>query len=121
MKEKINKFIFWSPRVLSILFIAFLMLFSLDIFDMNAGFWGTLLGLFMHNIPALILLLVLIISWKREWIGGIVFILAGFFYLFLIAKNVSFSRALSSVLIISVPTFIVGILFLFNWFKKKND
>ena len=31
----------------------------------------------MHNIPVFILLVVLLISWKREIVGGIVFILAG--------------------------------------------
>ena len=44
---KINKFIFWTPRILAILFILFLALFSLDVFDGNYGFWGTILGLFI--------------------------------------------------------------------------
>ena len=53
MEIKINKFIYWTPRVLSILFLIFLALFSLDIFEMNLGFWGTIVGLFMHNALAL--------------------------------------------------------------------
>src|SRR3989344_1376326 len=77
---KVNKFIFWTPRVLSILFIIFLALMSLDVLEGNYGFWRTILGLFMHNIPAIILLIVLIVSWKYEIIGGISFILAGILY-----------------------------------------
>lgn len=121
MKHKINKFMFWLPRILSILFIAFLMLFSLDVFDMNVGFWGTLLGLFIHNIPALILLVVLIISWKHEWFGGIVFILAGLLYIIFAMKGApSIFLALSQGMIIAGPAFLIGILFLLNWQRKKK-
>ncbi len=81
MEQKINKYLYWAPRILSIMFILFLMLFSLDIFDMELDFWGTALGLFMHNIPALFLLVILIISWKYEIVGGIIFTLAGTLYI----------------------------------------
>ena len=84
---KPNKFIFWTPRIISILFVIFLALFSLDIFDGNYGFWGTIVGLFMHNIPAIILFVVIIISWKYEIVGGIAFILAGIFYIFMLLMN----------------------------------
>src|SRR4030042_4075717 len=80
MKKKINKFIYWTPRILSIIFILFLAMFSLDIFEGNYGFWGTVVGLFMHNIPSLILLIILLVSWKHEIVGGIAFIMAGLFY-----------------------------------------
>ena len=81
MRKKINKFIFWTPRILSTVFILFLMLFSLDVFDMKSGFWGTIVGLFMHNLPSLLLLIILIISWKYEIVGGIAFILVGILYI----------------------------------------
>ena len=115
-----KKIIYWTPRILSIIFIAFLVLFSLDIFDESLGFWGTVVGLFMHNIPALVLLVVLVISWKREWLGGIVFILAGILYIFLTLKRVpNISIAFSWSLIIAGPAFLVGLLFLNDWFRKK--
>src|SRR3989344_7951437 len=105
MKKKINKYIYWAPRILSIIFILFLMLFSLDIFEMNLNFWGTLLGLFMHNIPALILLVIVIISWKREIVGGIAFILAGLIYITLLLVNILKDPSLWS-LIIAGPSFL---------------
>lgn len=125
MKKESNRLIFWVPRILSILFILFLMLFSLDIFDMNLGFWGTLLGLFMHNIPALFLIIIVIISWKHEIAGGIVFIMAGLLYLFMILREILRSYPhewymLYWCLIISGPAFLIGILFLMGWFKKKK-
>src|SRR3989338_3943336 len=84
MKKKINKYLYWAPRILSIMFILFLALMSLDIFEGNYWFWGTILGLFMHNIPAIILLIVLIISWKHEIVGGIAFVLGGLLYIALL-------------------------------------
>jgi len=125
MRKKIGKFVYWTPRLLSILFILFLMVFSLDIFDMNLGFWGTILGLFMHNIPALLLLIILIISWKHEIVGGIAFILAGMLYIAMLLVNILTNPppqwyVLSWSATIAGPAFLIGILFLVNWFKKKK-
>jgi len=122
MKKKINKFIYWTPRILGIIFILFLMMFSLDIFEPGLTVWQIIISLFMHNIPSLILLIFLIISWKYEIVGGIVFILAGLLYNVLLAMNPNFEwYMLIWSLIISGPAFLVGILFLINWFKKKNQ
>jgi hypothetical protein len=120
MEKKINGFIYWTPRILSILFILFLALFSLDVFDMNFGFWQTIAGLFMHNIPSLILLVILVISWKHEIVGGIAFILAGLLYIVLLLMNPIEWYMLSWSLIIAGPAFLIGILFTIGWFKKKK-
>jgi len=121
---KVNRFIFWTPRILSILFIIFLGLLSLDIFEGNYWFWGTILGLFMHNIPAIILLIVLIISWKHEIVGGIAFVLGGLLYiaLLLIASlktGFEWYYLLWAVQISGIA-FFIGILFLVGWRKKKK-
>lgn len=124
MRKK-HPIIFWTPRILAILLILFLSLFSLDIFDGNYGFWGTIVGLFMHNIPSLVLLIVLLISWKYEIVGGIVFILAGLLYIGSLAtgkfSGPSLGWGIIQSLIISGPAFLVGILFLVGWFKKKKQ
>ncbi len=124
METKINKFIYWTPRVLSILFLIFLALFSLDVFDMNLGFWGTIVGFFMHNIPVFILAIVLWISWKYEIVGGIFFILAAGLYITNILIHALRSQfelyMLTSLFIISGPALLIGILFLINWFQKKK-
>ena len=120
MKQKINRFLYWAPRILSILFLLFLAMFSLDVFDEQLGFWGTVLGLFMHNIPVLVLLVVLIIAWKYEIVGGIAFILAGLAYICMTIQRVEWHIALSWSMIIAGPAFLVGILFLINWYQKKK-
>ena len=125
MDKKVNKFIYWTPRILSIIFILFLAIFSLDIFDMELGFWETLLGLFMHNIPVFILAIVLWISWKREIVGGIVFTLAGIFYVVIMLVNMlknSFEWYMVSWnFTVAGPAFLIGILFIINWLKKRNS
>lgn len=120
-----NKFIYWTPRILSILFLIFLALFSLDVISEATGFWQITLGLLMHNVPVLILLLVLIISWKYEIVGGIVFTIAGFYYLTAvlgIAMRAGFQwHYLSSALMIAGPALLIGVLFMIGWFKRKSS
>lgn len=119
MKGNINKLIYWTPRILGILFVIFLMIFSLDVFEPGLTGWQIAIGLFMHNIPALILLLILIISWRYEIVGGVTFILAGLVYILLLAMNPNFEwYMLSWSLIIAGPAFLIGILFIINWRKK---
>lgn len=115
-----NKFIYWTPRILGIMFVIFLMIFSLDVFEPGLTVWQIAIGLFIHNIPALFLLVMLIISWKHEIVGGVTFILAGFLYILLLAMNPKFEwYMLSWSVTIAGPAFLVGTLFTINWYKKR--
>jgi hypothetical protein len=115
-----NKFIYWTPRVLSIIFLVFLALFSLDVISPELSFWQIVLGLFMHNIPVLVLLIVLLISWKYEIVGAIAFILAGLLYIgFAAWRAPTLYMATIWSLIIAGPAFFIGILFWVNWREKK--
>ena len=121
MENKVGKFVFWTPRILSIIFIAFLALMSLDVFGAGAGFWETLAGFLIHNIPVFVLIAVLVISWKRELVGGIIFILAGLLYIFLAAKKApDWRMALVWSAQISGVAFAIGGFFFANWFKKRK-
>jgi len=118
---KKNKLLFWTPRILGIIFVFFLMMFSLDVFQEGLTAWQIAVGLFIHNIPALFLLIVLIISWRYEIVGGIVFISAGLLYILMLAMNPKFEwYMLSWSATIAGPAFLVGILFIINWRKKHN-
>ncbi len=124
MDKKPGKFIYWTPRILSIALILFLAMFSLDVFEENYGFWGTIVGLFMHNIPSLVLAIILWISWKKyEIVGGIVYILAGLLYMWLTISTNSDDPIyipIAMSLILAGPAFFIGVLFLIGWFKKKK-
>jgi hypothetical protein len=118
-----HKFIFWTPRILSIILILFLALFSLDIFEMELGFWGTIAGLLIHNIPSFVLTVILIISWKYEIVGGIAFILAGLLYIVSVLNKAIANGLewyyLAWIVQISGVAFLIGILFLIGWRKKS--
>ena len=120
--KKTNKFIFWTPRILAILFILFLALFSLDVFENCNGFLECTLALFMHNLPSLILLVILIISWKHDLIGGIIFTILGSLCVIgvIIALIISPINRFNPILIIGGTVFLlIGILFLVGWKKHK--
>jgi len=121
---KISKFIFWTPRILSIIFILFLAMFSLDVFGNGYTFWQTVLGLFMHNLPVFILTALLIIAWKHEIVGAIAFFVAGLLYIFLTSINLLKGPFewyyLAWIIQIAGPALLIGILFLINWKQKKR-
>lgn len=120
MAKKVNSFIFWTPRILSIIFILFLALFSLDVISPEYSTGEILLGLLMHNIPSLVLLVVLLISWRYEIVGGVVFVLAGLVYIvFTLNAELPWHTALIWSMTIAGPAFLIGGLFLANWFIKK--
>ncbi|MEI6731713.1 MAG: hypothetical protein WCK90_03455 [archaeon] len=120
-KLKVGRFVYWTPRILGIVFVLFLALFSLDVFGNGYTFWETVLGLLMHNIPSIALLIILIVAWKYEWVGAVAFILAGVAYIVMLAMNPIFEwYMISWSVIIAGPAFFIGILFYLNWVRKRN-
>ena len=105
-----SKFFYWLPRVLTILSILFMAMFSLDSFGGNASVWKKILTLLIHNIPVYILIIILIIAWKREVTGGIMLILVS------IAMGIffhSFTTNPGSIPVIA-PFFLEGLLFVLH-------
>jgi hypothetical protein len=111
---KKNKFLYWLPRILSLLLIAFFLLFSLDVFSEESLWWEMIFGFFMHNIPTLVLGGLTWLAWKKEKIGGIVFILLA------IAFTIFFKTYTNifSILTITGVPLLIGILYLLNHYKK---
>lgn len=119
MAHNRRRVIYWTPRILSIIFIIFLALFSLDVISPELSLREILIGLFMHNIPVLLLVIILIAAWRYEIIGGIAFITAGLIYIILTARSgIPWHLALSWGIIIAGPAFLIGILFIVNWTQK---
>ena len=117
MKYSTKAVVLWSPRVLAILFALFISLFALDVFDGKSGILETLIGFAIHLIPTGIIVIAIILSWHREWIGGIVFIFLPIFYIYS-----TWGRfPLSVYLIMCTPPMITGILYFVNWKIKRDD
>jgi hypothetical protein len=113
MKEKT---LYWVPRILTVIALLFMLMFSFDVFDGNESMGRKLLGFLMHNIPVLILIVILIIAWKWEFAGGIFFIVAFIVSCFFFH---SFTGNPGS-LIVTSPFLITGILFLVHHFLYGN-
>ena len=125
MNKKTMKIVYWLPRIMSIIFILFLAMFSLDVFGNGYSLWETIVGLFMHNILSMILSVIVIISWKHELVGAIGFTLAGIAYIAMlgvsaIANNQFEYYMIAWALQIAGPAFLVGALFLVNWQQKRK-
>ena len=111
MNETTKRVIFWIPRVLGILFAVFLSMFALDVFNEDYSFGEAILALLIHLIPTYLVVTALVIAWRRERIGAILFIALAMFYL-VTSRGGSW--------IISGSLFLIGVLFLFNWIYRAQ-
>jgi len=89
---------------LSIVFAIFISLFALDVLEEKT--W--LLALVMHLIPTYVVIILTIISWKKESVGGILWLIIGMFFLWMSWQA----------WIIYVPAIIIGGLNL--WLSKSR-
>jgi len=111
MKPLTARLLFWSPRVLALLFAVFIGLFALDVFDGRHGFWRTMAAFLMHLIPTGVLLLILALAWRWEWIGALLYPALGLFYLVSSLGRLHWSACV----VIAGPLFVLGLLFLLSW------
>jgi hypothetical protein len=123
--KKMNKILFWSPRILCILAILFVSLFAADAFEQGLSIWQQLKAFLIHLIPSFILLTFLIVAWKWELLGGIIFTIIGIgFSPFIFVKNYQMNNSiwmsLGVILSITFPFIVVGILFIVSHFDKRK-
>jgi hypothetical protein len=111
-----KRVLFWSPRILCMLFALFLSLFALDVFGEGLGVGKTILALLMHLIPVYIVVIVLVIAWRWEWVGAVLFSTLAVFYVASAWGRFDWSAYLA----ISGPLLVVGVLFLFNWIYRAK-
>lgn len=124
MKTK-KGILYWTPRILCILAILFISMFALDSFSPNLTIWQQIGAFLMHLIPSFILLAFLLVAWKWEFIGGLIFIAIGlvtspFIFIHNYRMNHSIWWSLNTILFITVPFIIVGVLFLINYKRRRK-
>ena len=103
----------WAPRIGGILVAAFLGLFALDAFN-HTSFVAALPEFAIHLLPSLLVLTVVAIAWRFEWIGAIVFV-------GLAALYAAMARGrLDWIVAISGPLLTVGLLFLASWRQRAS-
>jgi len=123
MKTKIqgNPYLSWVLRILLIIMILLFALFSMDVFEEGKSFWETLADFLMHNLPSFAMIIILIIAWKWENIGGALLMLCTLgFAIFLYFKLDHFMWG--TVIMVGIP-FLIGLMFVINHYylgKKES-
>lgn len=117
MKPSTTQLLHWTPRILCILAILFISLFALDSFEPGRSLGQQLAAFFMHMIPTMALTFLLLIAWRWEMIGGIIFTIIGivmspFIYQHNYRMNNSVWVSLEIILMITLPFIVVGALFI---------
>ncbi len=112
-----GRLLYWSPRILSIVFAIFISLFALEALNQGYGFWQTVLALLINLIPAYIVVGLLIIAWRWEWVGAVLFAAAAVLYT-VQTRPRHFSWAVISA--IALPLLVIAVLFLINWLKRSE-
>ena len=120
------KTIFWAPRILSILAISFISIFALDAFQPDMTLWEQLRDFLMHLVPSFILLAILLVAWKWELIGGIIFVAIGLvltplIYIHNYNMNGSVWMSLGIIMLITFPFILMGVLFLLDYKINKKQ
>lgn len=115
----------WIARIICMLAILFISMFAADSFSPELTFRQQIGGFMMHLIPSFILIALLIVAWKWEFIGGIIFIiiavgLSPFVFTLNYNRNHSVGISLGIILAITFPFLVVGILFMISHFMKKR-
>jgi hypothetical protein len=115
MPKTLKQILFWTPRILGILFVLFLSLFALDVFGEGYSFWQTVLALLIHLIPTILLIVALVLAWRWEWVGAAAFIGFG---VWVLAAVRGFD--IGTYLLLAGVPFLNGVLFLVGWIYRKQ-
>ena len=110
-----NKILRWAPRILAVLFVAFLCLFSFDGFNDFNG-WQSVLAIARHLAIPAVVLVATILAWKRDLVGAAIFLFFAVYYVFMVGLN----RHWSWYVTISGSALLIAVLFFINWRRNKK-
>lgn len=111
-----RKILLWTPRILLIAFALFLVTFSFDVFKEGKSAIEIASGFMLHNLPTVLLGLIVFAAWRREWIGAL-----GCLVLAVAYGAWSWGRfPLPVYFIVTGPLFLIAALYTVNWqFRKR--
>jgi hypothetical protein len=101
--------VWWTPRVFGLAFCGFLALLALDALRGGQTLLEALPDFAVHLLPAAIVLGAIVVAWRSELLGAIVFFALAITYALLAPGYLSW------LLVISGPLVIEGLLFLWSW------
>ena len=103
-------------RILALIYIVFLSILALDIFDIGFPWPQALIAFAIHLIPAFLTIACLIVAWKRPTIGGWLFLAlaVGFTLWFRTYRNPG------DFAVVSLPLLVIGGLFVVEGMISKK-
>lgn len=102
----------WTPRVLGMVFAAFLSLFVFDVFDPALRWWEVTIAWLIHMVPTVIVVVSLVIAWRRPFVGSVLFFAFGLAF-FVMSGGEGW--------IITIPLLIIGGSFLISWRQQMGE
>jgi hypothetical protein len=115
MKPRARALLFWMPRVVAILLVLFPTFFALNILNEDIAGGHMLLSVQVPLSPRLFLGAGVLLAWRWEWVGAVVFMGWALWYAMTTAGFVT----AGCVSLGGVP-FIVGLLFLLGWMYRAE-
>jgi hypothetical protein len=119
MSHLIARLLYWSPRILDIAFAILISVFALDVFNEAHGFWGTVLALSIHLIPTAIVVVMLMVAWRWELAGAVLFAFLAAWFVW--SKSPRHFMHWSMVLGIPLPLLVIAALFLAHWIERPKS
>lgn len=105
----------WAPRFLTLLFAFFLGISALDVFSEAHSLRETKTALAMHLVPTLLLLGLLGVAWRREWIAAAGLTALAVFYVVSTWGRFPFVTYLT----IAGPLVGLGVLYSLSWRQRR--
>ncbi len=112
VSPRLAKVIRWAPRVAAMMIIYFISLFSFDVFGMEGSLLEKIGGFLIHNIPSIVLIVLLVFAWKRPIIGFVAFIAAAVLFAAFFVRSV---EMLPNLIFFVIPILLIGLLFYADW------
>jgi prolipoprotein diacylglyceryltransferase len=101
--------------------------FALDAFEPGQSVWHQLLAFAIQLVPTFILTALLIVAWKWEKTGGIIFVIIGLIFGFFLFRlnyrnhHQSLQNTITTVMALAFPFVLSGVLFIISHYLKVKD
>lgn len=114
--SRTDQLLHWLPRVLGIFYVLFLSLFALDVWSMGRSFWEKLAGFVVHLTPSYVVIIALLVSWKWQTIGGVLFLVVFAAFMLFFGR-----RDWQTVLFLGAPLILIGGLFILDGRRHRVE
>jgi len=112
-----NRYVSWILRGSLFLVAIFYLMFSFDVFSINASLWQRFGDFVVHNIYTLVMFLILYIAWESENLAGFLLVAMSISMIFFFGSPSEIGNG--SWIIIGL-LFVLGLVFLCNYFLIKR-